>query len=147
MRAEDDEETPVKDAIVYRIDGDVFNYDCFDSIWQPGGIKAFPAEVEFFDISDIYEKNGLKKVDSERLYYDYSEKQQYNVYTENNKYGVPNQSAASALICGNEKNLYGTYPIYYYQFVYEEGSKKVRSFQWDDFDSVFIDTDNWEQYN
>ena len=143
MKAEDGEKTPVKDAIVYKISYDVFDYDVFDEIWQPGAIKAFPAEIEFSEIADVYEKNGLKKVDSERLFIDCSKSREYNVYTENNNYAGQNKSAASAMICGSEKNLYGVYPIFYYEFAYEEDSKKVLSFQWDDvFSTFYSDEEN-----
>ena len=141
MKAEDGEKTPVKDAIVYKISYDVFDYNVFDEIWHPGAIKAFPAEIEFSEIADVYEKNGLKKVDSESLFIDCSESHEYNVYTENNNYAGQNKSAASAMICGSEKNLYGVYPIFYYEFAYEEDSKKVLSFQWDDVFSTFYDYD------
>ena len=62
LKAADDEKTPVKDAIVYKISYDVYDYDVFDEIWYPGGIKAFPAEVEFFEIADIIDKKRPKIV-------------------------------------------------------------------------------------
>ena len=139
LKAADDEKTPVKDAIVYKISYDVYDYDVFDEIWYPGGIKAFPAEVEFSEIADIYEKNGLKKVDTEHIFVDCRKNHEYNVYSENCKYAKPNQSTASAMICGNEKNLYGEYPIFYYEFTYEDDSKNVLSFHWDDIFSLFVD--------
>ena len=141
LKAEAGEKTPVKDAIVYKIGINVLDYDVFDEIWHPGAIKAFPAEIEFSEIADVYEKNGLKKIDSESLFIDCSKSHEYNVYTEYNKSAKPNVSAASAMIRGSEKNLYGVYPIFYYEFAYEDDSKKVLSFQWDNILSTFYDDD------
>ena len=141
LKAEAGEKTPVKDAIVYKIGINVLDYDVFDEIWHPGAIKAFPAEIEFSESADVYEKNGLKKIDSENLFIDCSKSHEYNVYTEYNKSAKPNESAASAMIRGSEKNLYGVYPIFYYEFAYEDDSKKVLSFQWDNIFSTFYDDD------
>lgn len=46
LKAEEGQETPIKDAIIYEIGAEMVDYDEFDSIWQPGGIKAFPNTIE-----------------------------------------------------------------------------------------------------
>ena len=143
LNAEEGDETPVKDAIVYQIYPNLIDYDVFDSVWQPGGIKAFPTEIGFSEITDIYENNGLEKVDSDHLYIDCGKNHKYNVYTEHDKFGSLNELKASALICGTEKNLYGVCPIYCYEFTYNENSKKGLSFQWDDEYSSFIEDDEY----
>ena len=146
LKAEDGEETKVKDAIVYEIGADVFDYDVFDSIWQPGGIKAFPCGAKQSEITACFEKSGLKEADTSKLFYDFTEKKEYDVYTLKDQYAFKDDSAASCMVCGDEKNLYGVCPVYFYRCIYKDQDKVAKSFWIDRLSSEYADTDDWKKY-
>ena len=60
----------------------------------------------------------MKKSDSKKLFSEFAEKKEYDVYTLNDTYKFKDDGAASCFVRGDEKNLYGVYPIHYYRFVY-----------------------------
>lgn len=146
LKAEEGQETPTKDAIIYEIGAEMVDYDEFDGIWQPGGIKAFPNSIEQSEIAACFEVNGLKQSDSKNLFSELSEKKEYNVYTLNDSYAFKDNGAASCFVRGDEKNLYGVYPIHYYRFVYKDGSDTAKSFQRDRDLTYYTDTDDWKEY-
>jgi hypothetical protein len=146
LKAEEGHETPLKDAIIYEIGAEMVDYDEFDSIWQPGGIKAFPNTIEQSEIVSCFEGSGLKKSDSKKLFSEFHGKKEYDVYTLNDSYQFKEDGAASCYVRGDEKNLYGVYPIFYYRFAYMEGSTTAKSFQHDRDFAEYTDTDDWKKY-
>lgn len=88
----------------------------------------------------------MKKSDSKKLFSEFAEKKEYDVYTLNDTYKFKDDGAASCFVRGDEKNLYGVYPIHYYRFAYDDGSTTAKSFQRDRDLTYYTDTDDWKKY-
>lgn len=124
-----EDKCPVGDAVIATLSTNLVKYP--ENGWFPKGLTFKPTDMKYTDIEPFFESNGFTKLEDDPQNYGYN----YDVYTEED-------GGYMLYVKGSEKNLFGSYPIYTYDFVVNDETGEISAIFYDV--RSFKDTDNWK---